>query len=104
MADKTVDVSWDYEAQQVALVQSQMIAQRDPEAASLLVGQLLYAQETQPEGVKMGLYDPLELYDVMCHENGWTPRDIDTMHYLTFFGIVKKRNERVRKENAQNRQ
>jgi 1,2-phenylacetyl-CoA epoxidase PaaB subunit len=92
-------LSWDAEAQQEALIHAQEIANRDPEAASMLITQLLHIQQTQPDEPAPSLYDPLALYEVMATEKGWTPKEMDEMHYMTFFGIVRKRNERVREEN-----
>lgn len=105
MADKVhSDIHWDEEARESAMRQAQQTAKRDPEAAALLVTQLIAVQETEKEqgieNVRPPVdYNPLKLYAFIARETGWKPREIDEMHYLTFFGIVREINARVHEEN-----
>ncbi|GAC1589121.1 MAG: hypothetical protein NVS4B1_33490 [Ktedonobacteraceae bacterium] len=101
--DMVSPVEWDEEAQDNAIRQARTLTSRDPEAASLLVAHVIAEQEMQEQRgtlvsrVPVG-YDPGALYDYMCHENGWRPQDINDMHYLTFFMMVRKANERNKRE------
>lgn len=45
------------------------------------------------------VYDPAEIYDRACFEYKWTPDICDKMHYLRFFAMLDRANERKRKEN-----
>lgn len=104
MADKVhPDVQWDKEAQEAAMAKAQTLAKRDPEAAALLVTQLIATQKAeQSKGDPITHvpldYKPARLYAFMARECGWTPREIDNMHYLAFFAIVREVNERLRQE------
>lgn len=77
------------------------MSKRDPEAASLLIAHVVAAREEQGDERRADItgYDPLSLYDYMCKEYQWRPRDIDAMHYPLFFALVEKANERHRREN-----
>jgi hypothetical protein len=99
-------MDWDDEAQREAMRQARELQKRDPEAASHLIVTLQATQEEQekkgnivdrrPDG-----YDPIKLYDIVCKEYGWRPKDIDEMHYMTFFAMVRAMMDRHEEENAQ---
>lgn len=97
-------MDWDDEAQREAMKQARELQRRDPEAASHLLVTLAATQEEQeksgtivdrtPEG-----YRPIVVYDLACREYGWRPRDIDEMHYLTFFAMMREMADRKEREN-----
>lgn len=96
---------WDSDARDRALTAANKVASRDPEAASLLIAQTIaeeeYAKEPgyiEPE-IFTHKYDPAEIYDRACYEYKWTPEVCDKMHYLRFFAMLDRANERRRKEN-----
>lgn len=105
MADKVhPDIVWDAEAQEAAMAQAQQVSKRDPEAGALLIAQLIATQKAQQEKgepitAAPSDYNPARLYAFMAREAGWEPRQIDNMHYLTFFAIVREVNERIQQEN-----
>lgn len=83
---------------------ARQISSRDPEAASLLVAQVVAEQEmAKDSGYSrdpfQGHYNPVLLYDRACREYGWRPKDCDDMHYLTFFAMLREANERHQQEN-----
>ncbi len=97
-------MDWDEEAQQNALYSARQAQSRDPEAAALIVTTLAVTQDIQEENGELvdrspNGYNPIKIYDYACREYGWRPRDIDEMHYLTFFAMVENANERHRREN-----
>lgn len=97
-------MDWDDDAQMQAQRTAREIAARDPEAASLLIQTLVVTQEAQeaqgipamrrPEG-----YEPMKLYEFAANHWGYRPKDIDDMHYLTFFALVREATERLKREN-----
>lgn len=103
MVDQVQPLYWDEEAQENAVVQARQIASRDPEAASLLVAQVVAEQELSKDRAYVdpfaNTYKPALVYDRACKEYGWRPKDIDEMHYLTFFAMLREANERHRQEN-----
>lgn len=96
-------MEWDQDAQDAAVQQARSMSSRDPEAASLLIAHVVAAQELQEQRGSVAAhvpinYDPRKLYDYMCKEYGWTVRECDETHYMTFFALVHEANERHRKE------
>lgn len=99
-------MDWDDEAQREAMRQARELQKRDPEAASILIVTLSATQEDQEKNGKIADrrpdgYDPIKLYDLVCKEYGWRPRDIDAMHYLTFFAMVRAMIDRHERENEE---
>lgn len=87
------------------MVQAQEMSSRDPAAATLLVANLIASEkEAEQKGEQPTGYDPIELYAFMCKEYAWRPIDIDSMHYPTFFALVRKTKKRIDKEREQMRQ
>lgn len=106
MADKVhPDLLWDAEAKDAALLQAQQVSKRDPEAGALLIAQLIAVQKTEKEqGINdvtqmPNSYRPAKIYGFMARECHWTPQQMDSMHYLTFFAIVREVNARIQEEN-----
>lgn len=99
-------MDWDEDAQREAMRQARELQKRDPEAASHLIVTL---QATQEDQEKQGIivdrrpdgYDPIKIYDIVCKEYGWRPIDIDEMHYMTFFAMVRAMMDRHEQENEQ---
>ena len=94
---------WDDETQRAALRQAQAVSHRDPEAAALLAAHVVASQELQEKRGELVSrtptgYNPRQIYSYMCKEYGWTPRDIDEMHYITFFAMLHETNERNLRE------
>jgi hypothetical protein len=102
MATMTEAMDWDDEAQAEALFQARQMQVRDPEGAAMLLATLVITQdlqEQQGEPVERGGdYEPIKIYDFLCKEYGWTPKDIDEMHYLTAFAMLNQANDRHRRE------
>jgi hypothetical protein len=104
MARNVVVMDWDEDAQRDAERSAREIAARDPEAASLLIQTLVVTQDAQeakgvPVPRRPADYEPMKLYEFAAKEWGYRPKDIDEMHYLTFFALVREANERRKKEN-----
>lgn len=101
----TLDVVWDEEAMERAVQQARDVTHRDPEAATLLIAQVINQQQRLKELGQQPIvaaYRPAKLYAQMCRfYKGWTPKVIDDMHYLTFFAMVREANELAREENKQ---
>jgi hypothetical protein len=104
MVDYVQPLYWDEEAKEAAIAQARQLAVRDPEAASLLVAQVVSEQELQKDAsytdTSFNQYNPILVYERACKEYGWTPRQIDEMHYLTFFAMLREANERHKQEQA----
>lgn len=97
-------MDWDDEAQYEAQRNAREIAARDPEAASLLIQTLVVTQEDQeakgiPAMRRPDGYEPMKLYEFAANHWGYRPKDVDAMHYLTFFGMIREATERLKKEN-----
>lgn len=102
MVDVVQPLYWDEEAKEVALYQARQLSHRDPEAASLLVAQTVAEQEMSKDEAYANpfadQYNPALMYDRACREYGWRPKDIDQMHYVTFFAMMREANERRKQE------
>jgi len=104
MVDYVQPLYWDEEAKESAIAQARQLAARDPEAASLLVAQVVAEQELQQQNTDytestLNKYSPITAYERACKEYGWKPKDIDEMHYITFFAMLREANERHKQEN-----
>ena len=108
MLEKTVAVAWDSEAEAEATRQAQEASSRDPEAASLLVSQVLVSREIRKEqGYDEPFaseYDPARLYTQVAREFKYTPTQIDEIHYLTFFAMVRNLVELQEEEERQHKE
>lgn len=80
---------------------------RDPEAAALLMAQLIVTQEVervrqQEQGAGLqavsAAYSPIALYAYVTQKTGWTHHEMALMHYLTFFAYVREFIETDRRE------
>ena len=65
----------------------------DPDGAAQLLAQAQAAQRkrggiVQPIGKEP--YDPMKLYARMSKYYGWSHREMDNMHFPTFFGYVRE--------------
>ncbi len=97
-------MDWDDDDQREAQRQARELTKRDPEAASLLIQTLVVTQDAQEaKGVPVSRrpmgYEPMKLYEFAASEWGYRPKDIDEMHYMTFFALVHEASERKKKEN-----
>lgn len=105
MAEMVEIQDWDAEAQAEALAQARAIQARDPEGAALLIATLVVTQDAQEQSgvpVERGSdYEPIKIYDFLCKEYGWRPKDIDEMHYITVFAMLNEASERHRKEQEE---
>jgi hypothetical protein len=110
LLDQVTPMDWDIEAQENAYAEIQRLQQRDPEAASLLMAQLLVTQEAQrKERMEHGdtlhalsdpdVYRPSTLYAYVALKTGWGHMEMVTMHYFTFFTYVREFLERDKREH-----
>jgi len=96
------DLEWDFEAEQEAMAEAQRVAERDPEAAALLMAQLAVSQEIRRE---RNTYEPFEeeynptrLYAQMMKFYRIQPSELNKMHYLLFFGLLREANAMLSEE------
>jgi hypothetical protein len=103
MVDYVQPLHWDQEARETAVYSARQLSARDPEAASLLIAQVVAEEELSKDREYAdpfaSTYNPALVYDRACREYGWRPRDIDEMHYLTFFAMLREANKRHKEEN-----
>lgn len=106
MADIVVPLDWDDEAQNEAMKSARELQKRDPEAAALLLQTLIATRDEQERtgnvlDVALTGYDPVALYEMAAREYGWTPMEINKMHYLTFFAMIMRTADLRRKEKEE---
>ena len=77
----------------------------DPDGARQLLAQAQAAERKRGKVSRLSgrePYDPAKLYARMCKfYRGWTPRDIDQMHFLTFFAMVREAGIMNEEEQAE---
>jgi len=96
---------WDEEAIAVAIESAQSLMEFDPDGARQLLAQAQAAERKRGKVSRVGAkepYDPARLYARMCrYYKGWTPRDIDAMHFVTFFAMVREASIASEEEQAE---
>lgn len=82
---------WDEEARTTAWYQAQELAHRDPDAAAYLMAHLeATASSTEAAQPRREHYDPPRLYARIAKYLGFSHRDMDDMHFVTFFSYVRE--------------
>jgi hypothetical protein len=84
---------WGEEEIETAQEQARAIMPFDPDGAAQLLAQAQAAQRKLNHMVTPGgktPYDPSRLYARMCKFYGWRPKDIDAMHFVTFFAMARE--------------
>lgn len=98
------DISWDKEQEREAVREAQRLAERDPEAASLLMAHVAVSQETRhtaEEDPFEDVYNPTRLYAQMTKYYRISPKELDEMHYLLFFGYLREAQQMNEEEKRQ---
>lgn len=79
----------------------------DPEASAQLIAQARHAERRLRASsdrivpVSSQTYDPMKLYAQMAKYYGWSHKEMDWMHFPTFFGYVREANLMIEKEKAE---
>lgn len=96
---------WDTETEREAMSEAQRISERDPEAAAFLMAHVAVSQEKRKEAAQYEPYEeeynPTRLYAQMTKYYRISPKELDEMHYLLFFGYLREANRMNEEEERQ---
>lgn len=90
--------TWDREAREAAWHSARDLAERDPDAALVLLAHLERTAPAAtpdiptptPAPAPRSVYNPTRLYAIVIRARGWSWRDCNDCHFPFFFGLLRE--------------